>query len=167
MIVSRQGMQRLLKIEREYKNALIYIEEISKNYNDTSNQLKSKQEELLNLYSQITYYKNEIAKYNEITVEVEEYVREREDEISRLNSKASHYEVKLNNLIKENEDLTNLIKEYKQEVQHFELSLMNRDTEINSYKVGLKEREEKINYMAELLKNQKLLLLIKTMKLIY
>ena len=44
---------------------------------------------------------------------------------------------------------------------------MNRDTEIDSYKVGLKEREEKINYMAELLKNQKLLLLIKTMKLIY
>ena len=83
MIVSRQEMQRLLKIEREYKNALIYIEEISKNYNDTSNQLKSKQEELLNLYSQITYYKNEIAKYNEITVEVEEYVREREDEISQ------------------------------------------------------------------------------------
>ena len=37
----------------------------------------------------------------------------------RLNSKASHYEVKLNNLIKENEDLTNLIKEYKQEVSAF------------------------------------------------
>src|SRR5690606_34378015 len=38
-----------------------------------------------------------------------------------------------------------------------ELSLMNRDTEIDSYKVGLKEREEKINYMAELLKESEVI----------
>ena len=113
MIVSKQEMQRLLDIEQEYSEALIKIKEVTKRNEEGKNLLIQKQQEITTLSQRVTFFKNEIQKYNEITVEVEEYVRERENEITNLKNEVTGYEKRIEYINSEKEKLTDIINKNK------------------------------------------------------